>query len=34
MVQCNATELCYKGIRPAINVGLSVSRVGTALPFD
>merc|ERR1711871_1786214 len=24
------TELFYKGIRPAINVGLSVSRVGTA----
>ena len=24
------TELFYKGIRPAINVGLSVSRVGSA----
>jgi len=24
------SELCYKGIRPAINVGLSVSRVGSA----
>jgi F0F1-type ATP synthase alpha subunit len=24
------TELFYKGIRPAINVGLSVSRVGAA----
>lgn len=23
-------ELFYKGIRPAINVGLSVSRVGSA----
>merc|ERR1712055_612025 len=26
------TELFYKGIRPAINVGLSVSRVGSAAP--
>ena len=25
------TELFYKGIRPAINVGLSVSRVGSAV---
>lgn len=25
------TELFYKGIRPAINAGLSVSRVGSAL---
>lgn len=24
------TELFYKGVRPAINVGLSVSRVGSA----
>ena len=24
------TELFYKGIRPAVNVGLSVSRVGSA----
>ena len=24
------TELFFKGIRPAINVGLSVSRVGSA----
>ena len=24
------TELFYKGIRPALNVGLSVSRVGSA----
>jgi F0F1-type ATP synthase alpha subunit len=24
------TELFYKGIRPAINAGLSVSRVGSA----
>ena len=24
------SELFYKGIRPAINVGLSVSRVGSA----
>ena len=24
------TELFYRGIRPAINVGLSVSRVGSA----
>ena len=24
------TELFYKGIRPAINVGISVSRVGSA----
>jgi F-type H+-transporting ATPase subunit alpha len=27
------TELFYKGIRPAINVGLSVSRVGSAAQF-
>ncbi|KAJ0791393.1 ATP synthase subunit alpha [Helianthus annuus] len=27
---CSETELFYRGIRPAINVGLSVSRVGTA----
>ncbi|KAI3681460.1 hypothetical protein L6452_36256 [Arctium lappa] len=27
---CSATELFYRGIRPAINVGLSVSRVGSA----
>ncbi len=26
------TELFYKGIRPAVNVGLSVSRVGSAAP--
>merc|ERR1712205_142652 len=24
------TELFYKGVRPAVNVGLSVSRVGSA----
>ena len=24
------TDLCYQGIRPAVNVGLSVSRVGSA----
>ena len=24
------TEMCYKGIRPAVNVGLSVSHVGSA----
>merc|ERR1712010_117159 len=28
------TELFYKGIRPAINVGLSVSRVGSAAQTD
>ncbi|KAH0447375.1 hypothetical protein IEQ34_023798 [Dendrobium chrysotoxum] len=27
---CSETELFYRGIRPAINVGLSVSRVGSA----
>jgi len=27
------TELFYKGIRPALNVGLSVSRVGSAAQF-
>ncbi len=27
---CLETELFYRGIRPAINVGLSVSRVGSA----
>jgi len=27
------TELFYKGVRPAINVGLSVSRVGSAAQF-
>jgi len=27
---CLETELFYRGIRPAINVGLSVSRVGYA----
>nr|AJP33420.1 ATPase subunit 1 [Araucaria heterophylla]QJH91760.1 ATP synthase F1 subunit alpha [Araucaria heterophylla] len=27
---CPETELFYRGIRPAINVGLSVSRVGSA----
>ncbi len=27
------TELFYRGIRPAINVGLSVSRVGYAAQF-
>jgi proton translocating ATP synthase F1 alpha subunit len=27
------TELFYKGVRPAINVGLSVSRVGAAAQF-
>merc|ERR1719201_2476087 len=28
------TELFYKGIRPAVNVGLSVSRVGSAAQTD
>merc|ERR1712166_1247883 len=27
------TELFHKGVRPAINVGLSVSRVGSAAPI-
>lgn len=27
------SELFYKGIRPALNVGLSVSRVGSAAQF-
>nr|GFC08750.1 ATPase subunit 1, mitochondrial [Tanacetum cinerariifolium] len=27
---CSETELFYRGIRPAINVGLSISRVGSA----
>ncbi len=27
------TELFYRGIRPALNVGLSVSRVGSAAQF-
>src|SRR5258708_15479778 len=27
------TDLFYRGIRPAINVGLSVSRVGSAAPI-
>jgi len=27
---CLETEILYRGIRPAINVGLSVSRVGSA----
>ncbi|KAI5340368.1 hypothetical protein L3X38_019642 [Prunus dulcis] len=27
---CSETELFYRGIRPAINAGLSVSRVGPA----
>ncbi|CAH1437092.1 unnamed protein product [Lactuca virosa] len=27
---CSETELFYRGIRPAINVGLSVNRVGSA----
>jgi len=28
------TELFYKGIKPAINIGLSVSRVGSAAQID
>jgi F-type H+-transporting ATPase subunit alpha len=28
--QCAPVDLFFKGIRPAINVGLSVSRVGSA----
>ncbi|VAI91823.1 unnamed protein product [Triticum turgidum subsp. durum] len=28
---CLETELFYRGIRPAINIGLSISRVGSAL---
>ncbi|GKA43784.1 ATPase subunit 1, partial [Tanacetum coccineum] len=30
---CSETELFYRGIRPAINVGLSVSRVGSGFWF-